>query len=137
MIACLVSLAWPSTSNLDIMYMRATLLSLAALAAAKEMPKDEIKAAKLYDSGLKHANNMALKHESWAKKEAAGAYNSAQYAEVAEKVECRNGTAITADDTFRCSNIDLLHFLPHSSLGSTRGVGSSSWGMFRRILHKS
>ena len=30
-------------------------------AAAKEMPKDEIKAAKLYDTGIRHANNMALK----------------------------------------------------------------------------
>jgi hypothetical protein len=43
------------------MFMRTALLSLSALAAAKEMPKDEIKGAKLYDSGIRHANNMALK----------------------------------------------------------------------------
>lgn len=43
------------------MFIRNALLSLSALAAAKEMPKDEIKAAKLYDTGIRHANNMALK----------------------------------------------------------------------------
>ncbi|CAO2654961.1 Nn.00g116940.m01.CDS01 [Neocucurbitaria sp. VM-36] len=110
------------------MFIRAALLSLSALAAAKEMPKDEIKAAELYDTGIRHANNVALKKESWARQEAAGAYNSAQYAEIKDKVECINGTAISGTDTFRCSNIDLIHFLSHSELGSARGVGSSSWG---------
>jgi hypothetical protein len=43
------------------MFLRSALLSLSALAAAKEMPKDEIKAAELYDSGIRHANNVALK----------------------------------------------------------------------------
>jgi hypothetical protein len=43
------------------MFLRSALLSLSALVAAKEMPKDEIKAAKLYDSGIRHANNLALK----------------------------------------------------------------------------
>lgn len=43
------------------MFIRSALLSLSALAAAKEMPKDEIKAAELYDSGIRHANNVALK----------------------------------------------------------------------------
>ena len=36
-------------------------MSLSALAAAKEMPKDDFKAAELYDSGIRHANNVALK----------------------------------------------------------------------------
>ncbi|KAL5117866.1 hypothetical protein ACEQ8H_004184 [Pleosporales sp. CAS-2024a] len=110
------------------MFLRTALLSLSALAAAKELPKDEIKAAKLYDTGIRHANNMAIKHERWAIQEAAGAYKSEQYKEVKEKVECLNGTAVTDTDTFRCSNLDLLHFLSHAELGSTRGVGSSSWG---------
>jgi len=110
------------------MFLRSALLSLSALAAAKEMPKDEFKAAELYDSGVRHANNMALKHEAWALQEEAGAYISSQYAEVKEKVACVNGTAKTATDTFKCKNIDLLHFLSHAELGSTRGVGSSSWG---------
>jgi hypothetical protein len=43
------------------MYLKTALLSLAAIAAAKEVPKDEIKASKLYDSGIRHANNVALK----------------------------------------------------------------------------
>lgn len=43
------------------MFRRAALLSLAALAAAKEMPKDEFKAAELFDSGIRHENNKALK----------------------------------------------------------------------------
>jgi hypothetical protein len=46
------------------MFLRSALLSLSALAAAKEMPKDEVKGAKLYDTGIRHANNMALKHVS-------------------------------------------------------------------------
>ncbi|KAF2263298.1 hypothetical protein CC78DRAFT_554079 [Lojkania enalia] len=103
-------------------------LSLSAIAAAREMAKDEVKAAQLYDSGIRHANNIALKHESWAKHEQAGAYESSKYAEIADFVECVNGTAITASDTFKCKNIDLYHFLSHSELGSTRGFGSSSWG---------
>lgn len=47
--------------HLGTMHLRSALLSLAALAAAKEIPKDEVKAAKLYDSGIRHANNVALK----------------------------------------------------------------------------
>jgi hypothetical protein len=43
------------------MYLRTALLSLSALAAAKEMPKDELRAAQLYDSGIRHENNVALK----------------------------------------------------------------------------
>jgi hypothetical protein len=43
------------------MFLRTAFLSLSALVAAKEMPKDEVKAAKLYDSGIRHANNIALK----------------------------------------------------------------------------
>jgi hypothetical protein len=43
--------------------------------------------------------------ESWARQEAAGMYNSAQYAEIKDKVECVNGTAIAGNDIFRCSNV--------------------------------
>lgn len=43
------------------MYIRSTLLSLSALAAAKEMAKDQVKAAQLYDTGIRHQNNIALK----------------------------------------------------------------------------
>jgi len=128
--ALAVSWFTPFTRLPDIanMFIRSALLSLSALAAAKEMPKDEIKAAQLYDTGIRHMNNVALKKEHWAIQEAAGVYASAQYSEIKEKVACVNGTAKTGTDTFRCSNIDLLHFLSHAELGSTRGVGSSSWG---------
>lgn len=47
--------------DIAIMFLRSAILSLAALAAAKELPKDEIKAAKLYDTGIRHMNNLALK----------------------------------------------------------------------------
>ncbi|KAF2010234.1 hypothetical protein BU24DRAFT_437022 [Aaosphaeria arxii CBS 175.79] len=110
------------------MYVQTAVLSLAALATAKQVAKDQVKAAKLYDSGIKHMNNIALKHESWTKHEAAGAYESSQYAKVEDFVACSNGTAVTSTDTFRCSNIDLYHFLPHSALGSSLGFGSGSWG---------
>jgi hypothetical protein len=43
------------------MFLRSAILSLAALAAAKEMPKDEFRAAELFDSGIRHENNKALK----------------------------------------------------------------------------
>jgi hypothetical protein len=43
------------------MFFTTAVLSLAALAGAKEVAKDEVKAAKLYDSGIRHANNIALK----------------------------------------------------------------------------
>jgi hypothetical protein len=32
-------------------------------------------------------------------------YKSAQYAEIKDKVECVNGTAVTANDVFRCKNV--------------------------------
>ncbi|KAF2647752.1 hypothetical protein K491DRAFT_614075 [Lophiostoma macrostomum CBS 122681] len=80
------------------------------------------------DSGVRHANNVALKQETWARLEAQGVYESSQYAEIAAVAECANGTAVVGSDIFRCKNIDLYHFLPHASLGSTAGFGSSSWG---------
>lgn len=33
-----------------------------------------------------------------------------------------------ANNTFRCNNMDLLNFKPHSALGSFTGFGSGSWG---------
>jgi hypothetical protein len=59
-----VVLASPQT--IVNMFLRSALLSLSALVAAKEMPKDEVKGAELYDTGIRHANNMALKHVSFS-----------------------------------------------------------------------
>ena len=47
------------------MFFQTALLSFTALAAAREMPKDDFKAAELYDSGVRHANNVALKKVSY------------------------------------------------------------------------
>jgi choice-of-anchor B domain-containing protein len=61
---------------------------------------------------------------------ASGAMNSAQYPELGY-TKCVDGfaEAIPGDfnNTFKCNNIDLYHFLPHAQLGSV-GQGSSSWG---------
>jgi hypothetical protein len=58
-------------------------------------------------------------------------FNSEQYPELSY-TPCENGfaAAIPGDfnNTFRCDNVDLYHFLPHSALGSNAGHGSSSWG---------
>ena len=43
------------------MFVSTVLFSLTALVGAKEVAKDEVKAAKLYDSGIQHMNNIALK----------------------------------------------------------------------------
>lgn len=109
-------------------------LSLAAMAMAKEMPKDSLRAATLYDSGLKHQMNIARKQATFSHQRDAGVYASEQYKEIGAKdyVPCKNGKAEAvkgdANNTFRCKNIDLYHFLPHSAFGSTTGEGSSSWG---------
>ena len=43
------------------MFFRSAVLSFAALAGARELPKDEVRGKQLYDSGIKHMNNIALK----------------------------------------------------------------------------
>jgi hypothetical protein len=43
------------------MFVQSVLLSLSALAGAREIAKNQAKAASLYDSGVRHANNVALK----------------------------------------------------------------------------
>ncbi|EGX88155.1 hypothetical protein CCM_09291 [Cordyceps militaris CM01] len=84
-----------------------------------------------YQSGAVHAHIMARKMEHWKEEEQAGLMNSAQYPELGY-TPCVNGfaAAIPGDsmNTFRCRNVDLYHFLPHTALGSSVGRGSSSWG---------
>ena len=50
--------------------------------------------------------------EIWAGHEAAGAYESSQYAEVADFSQCVNGTVVTGSDTFRCNNVST-QLVPH------------------------
>ncbi|KLU85098.1 hypothetical protein MAPG_04130 [Magnaporthiopsis poae ATCC 64411] len=68
----------------------------------------------------------------WAKEAAAGQMDSARYPELGF-TRCIDGFAAAipgdANNTFRCRNIDLYHFLSHADLGSKHaGQGSSSWG---------
>ncbi|ORY19042.1 hypothetical protein BCR34DRAFT_260833 [Clohesyomyces aquaticus] len=118
--------------NMLSMFLPALFISLSILVAGKELPKDEIKGAQLYDSGIRHANNIALKMETVARQEEAGRFNMALYPEAKDVVECVNGTAVAqegnANYTFRCHNIDLYHFLNHADLGSKLVGGSSTWG---------
>lgn len=53
--------------------------------------------------------------ETWSRQEAAGKYDSAQYAEIKDFVPCSNGTATYGKDTFRCKNVSLSSqaFLRH------------------------
>jgi choice-of-anchor B domain-containing protein len=84
-----------------------------------------------YASGEVHARLMGIKMAQWDAEMAAGAMDSAQFPELGY-APCVNGFAegIPGDfnNTFRCSNIDLYHFLSHQALGSWGGRGSSSWG---------
>jgi hypothetical protein len=43
------------------MYFATAVLSLSALVGARQMAKDQVKAAKLYDSGVRHRNILSLK----------------------------------------------------------------------------
>ncbi|KAL2206179.1 hypothetical protein CC79DRAFT_856287 [Sarocladium strictum] len=84
-----------------------------------------------YASGAVHHRIMEIKKSLWDAEENAGLFNSEQYPELSY-TPCENGfaAAIPGDfnNTFRCDNVDLYHFLPHSALGSNAGHGSSSWG---------
>ncbi|KAF3926875.1 hypothetical protein ABW20_dc0104449 [Dactylellina cionopaga] len=97
---------------------------------AKEIPQDVERSKRLYANGLRHEQIMSKKHALWDQQIAAGVM-TAPYAELGF-TPCTNGVArAIADDkmnTFKCDNIDLYHFLPHTSLGSKTGQGSSSWG---------
>lgn len=105
------------------------LLPGAAVAQEKEV-RPHI-ALEQYESGEVHNRLMAKKKTSWDSQRAAGRLESSQYPELGYTA-CTDGIAeaIPGDknNTFRCNNADLYHFLPHTSLGSTQGEGSSSWG---------
>ncbi|KAH6875747.1 hypothetical protein J4E91_002138 [Alternaria rosae] len=87
--------------------------------------------AEEYADGTVHARIMGMKIAQWDAEIASGEMDSTRYPELGH-TPCENGfaAAIPGDfnNTFRCHNIDLYHFLPHSLLGSSDGQGSSSWG---------
>ncbi|KAI9148186.1 hypothetical protein HJFPF1_12012 [Paramyrothecium foliicola] len=84
-----------------------------------------------YASGEVHHRIMGMKMAQWEEEMAAGLMDSSRYPELGY-TPCVNGfaEAIPGDfnNTFRCSNVDLYHFLSHEQLGSWGGRGSSSWG---------
>ncbi|KXH50240.1 hypothetical protein CNYM01_08921 [Colletotrichum nymphaeae SA-01] len=84
-----------------------------------------------YASGAVHHRIMGIKMAQWEEEAAAGLMDSAKYPELSY-TPCVDGfaAAIPGDfnNTFRCRNIDLYHFLSHEQLGSWGGRGSSSWG---------
>jgi hypothetical protein len=112
--------------------------ALAAVVAGKEIPKDEIRAAELYDNGVMHERIMSEKFQQWdahavfrASRLAEGDLAEGEYPEL-HFAQCRDGKSVPFRDQpdffFRCKNVNLHHFLPHSALGSQTGQGSSSWG---------
>ena len=109
----------------------AAFAALLPLSGAKELPKNDILAAQLYNNGLRHSQIVQAKEDTWARQRAAGAFESEQYPELGYTA-CVDGVAAAipgdANNTFRCNNIDLYHFRSHVDLGSNQGEGSSSWG---------
>ncbi|RYP23285.1 hypothetical protein DL765_001194 [Monosporascus sp. GIB2] len=105
------------------------------LAAARELPPDDVRGARLYDTGIMMDRLMSIKLDTWAARDALGIYNSSNYASrtLADgPVPCINGLAKVvpgdAKQTFRCSKIDFYDFKSHADLGGPLGQGSSSWG---------
>ncbi|SPO03253.1 uncharacterized protein DNG_05935 [Cephalotrichum gorgonifer] len=109
------------------------LSALVAAAAGQEIRPQSLGAQKigLYQSGAIHEALMDKKMSTWERGRQAGVMASEQYPELGY-TPCEDGLAVAIagdkNNTFRCNNADLYHFLPHTSLGSTTGEGSSSWG---------
>ncbi|EPE31268.1 hypothetical protein GLAREA_12571 [Glarea lozoyensis ATCC 20868] len=115
--------------------MRFTSLGALALSAgaafSKEIAKDEVRGAELYDSGIKHSKIMAAKKAHWESEAAAGAMDSSQFPKLGY-TKCINGfaDAVPGDPLykFKCKNMDLYSFISHTDLGAPTGEGSSTWG---------
>ncbi|KAL8364938.1 hypothetical protein RB595_003973 [Gaeumannomyces hyphopodioides] len=114
----------------SILSLGASLCLLASVAMGKEKPVDEEMAAEFYDSGVIHEEIMAHKMELWNREQAQGLMDSERYPELGF-TPCVNGwiEAIPGDrnNTFKCSQMDLYHFLSHGATGSS-GRGSGAWG---------
>ncbi|EPS43250.1 hypothetical protein H072_2760 [Dactylellina haptotyla CBS 200.50] len=97
---------------------------------AKEIPQDVERSKRLFANGLRHEQIMSKKHAIWDRQRAAGLMTAA-YPELGFTA-CKDGIAAAVpgdkNNTFKCNNLDLYHFLPHTALGSKTGEGSSSWG---------
>lgn len=93
-----------------MMYL-AAVVGLAAVTFAKEIPKDPVRAAELYDSGVMHERIMAIKEEKWAQNRVDGVFNTAAgtYYPELHFAQCRDGKAIPFRDEpnnfYRCNNV--------------------------------
>jgi choice-of-anchor B domain-containing protein len=113
----------------------AALSAAVAPAAARELPVDEERAARLYDSGVIHDQLMSLKMSHWEAEVESGLMDAGQFPRL-NQTKCINGfaDAIPGDPLhkFRCKNFDLYDFVNHEELGSFgyNGIrsGSSAWG---------
>lgn len=89
----------------------ATLAGLVAAAVAKEIPKDPVRAAELYDSGIMHERIMAAKAEQLQLSKQLNVLSSAAGPTYPELpfAQCKNGQAIPFrgqnDTVFRCNNV--------------------------------
>lgn len=118
------------------MRISAVFVVAAGTALARELPKDEVLGAQLYDSGVMHDTIMSLKISQWQADEKAGRFDSSQWQRL-NYTKCVDGYAQaipgSAMHKFQCRNMDLYDFINHATLGSPntdyRGKsGSSSWG---------
>lgn len=89
--------------------------ALVALASSKEMPKDPVRAAALYDSGVLHERIMAEKESGWkANSLTFNRMGGPQYPEL-HFAQCRDGKAVPfrdeKDNFYRCNNVSIVLFL--------------------------
>ncbi|CAG8956885.1 hypothetical protein HYFRA_00012340 [Hymenoscyphus fraxineus] len=112
-------------------YTLGALALTASTVFGKEIPKDEVVGAELYDSGIKHQRIRNAKLAHWRAEKAAGRMASSQYPKLGY-TPCVNGIAEAipgdAAHTFRCKNTDLYSFISHEDLGAPSAEGSSAWG---------
>lgn len=99
----------------NMKYASALLAGLAAMASAKEIPKDPVRAAELYDSGVMHQRIMEKKAAKLAEEESMGVLNSIDgpvYQEL-PFAQCKDGIAQPfrnlAHARFRCNNVCFLN----------------------------
>jgi hypothetical protein len=93
----------------------AAFAALAAVAFAKEIPKDPERAAELYDSGVMHERIMADKNTQWDMQSRMGVLNALDGPQFPELpfAQCKDGLAAPLDPfhssntstKFRCNNV--------------------------------
>lgn len=89
------------------------LVGLMAIVYAKEMPKDPVRAAELYDSGVIHQRIMDAKAVQLQQEQEMGVLNSAEgpYYQELHFAQCKDGKVIPFrgqnDHFYRCNNASI------------------------------